>query len=269
MKHIIKCLLAAVVISIFSNLSVGCRNECNKEDFELECTISATEVFQQEEIEVDIFFKNKKNLNFKYSFSGSFLKYCLYNDNVFIPDSTTNEKKEEIIPSNLRELFKIDTATLDAGEYYLYAYTQFEYNGTNIELKTKETKITIKSMIGVDDPFVEPDLFCSIKVAYENGYITKDDVVDIAEIHNNGTTVTPTDEIADELRKAYAEEHPRKNFDYQDVVIKEYVGEFSGGYAAIIAYRDEEAVAEFWSETIANIRIIYNDGFSILFYKKL
>ena len=38
-------------------------------------------------------------------------------------------------------------------------------------------------------------------------------------------------------------------------------------YAVIIAYKDEDAIAETWSETVAEIEIFYKDGFSILIYK--
>ena len=114
---------------------------------------------------------------------------------------------------------------------------------------------------------ISSDVFYTLQETYDEGILTNIEVGVIAERHNTGELATPTEEIATELKTAYAKEYPRENFAFQDVVIKEFIGEFSGCYAVIIAYKDEDASAETWIETVAEIEIFYKDGFSILIYK--
>ena len=129
-------------IVAFLLLFVGCGSEYKEEDFQLECTVSSMEVLQGEEINVHISFKNTKKLPLTVSYSGPFLKYCFYNDKILIPEATTNERNTELISDKAKD-FKIPTDSLEMGEYYFYAYVQFECKGQQFEIKTKEVKITI------------------------------------------------------------------------------------------------------------------------------
>lgn len=133
-----------VVIVAFVILFVGCGRELKEEDFQLECTVSSMEVLQGEEINVHISFKNTKKSLLTVSYSGPFLKYCFYNDEILIPEATTNERNTERISDKVKD-FKIATDTLETGEYYFYAYVQFEVKGQQFEIKTEEVKITIST----------------------------------------------------------------------------------------------------------------------------
>ena len=135
--------LSVIFLFVWAFLFVSCSgNELTQEDFSLEYVLSSTKVLQGEDVEVNVSFKCKKKLPVRVSFSGSFLKYSLYNDNITIPDCITNDGKIVYI-SNKSEDFKIVTDSLETGEYYFYAYVQFERKGQQFEIKTEESEITI------------------------------------------------------------------------------------------------------------------------------
>ena len=50
-----------------------------------------------------------------------------------------------------------------------------------------------------------------VKTAHERNWITKDDVVRIAELHNKKTFSVPGDDVAVMLKRSYAKQYPRDN----------------------------------------------------------
>ena len=111
--------------------------------------------------------------------------------------------------------------------------------------------------------------FHDVKTAYERDWITKDDVVRIAELHNKKTFSVLGDDVAVMLKRSYAKQYPRDNFDFNDVEIKEYLGEFSGCFAVIIAYDDEDVPEVLGKDTVADTDIFYSNGFRLCIYKNM
>ena len=111
--------------------------------------------------------------------------------------------------------------------------------------------------------------FYSLKEAYSNGYITKEDVQLIAEIQNKGGSSSLANEISNEIKKSYAKQYASRNYNYKDVRIIKYVGEFNGCHAVIIKFKDEETFQAEGYEIVADTTITYNDGYRISIYEKL
>ncbi len=111
--------------------------------------------------------------------------------------------------------------------------------------------------------------FYSLKEAYSNGYITKEDVQLIAEIQNKGGSSSLANEISNELKKSYAKQYARRNCSNKDVRIIKYIGEFNGCHAVIIEFKDVDTFLVEGYEIVADTTITYNDGYRISIYKKL
>lgn len=151
MKNKIRKFFGVILIGLILFLFPCCLQDnqettnLTEEDFRLDYTISATDVWKGEEIVGNISFK-KPNVLLWPSYRGEFLKWRLYNEKTSILSSTDTEEKHGQIPATYTELnlrIELDTVTIEPGSYYFYAYTEFEYKGKSFELKTEEVKITI------------------------------------------------------------------------------------------------------------------------------
>lgn len=115
----------------------------------------------------------------------------------------------------------------------------------------------------------EQGSFYDIQTALDNELLTENDIRIIAEKHNNENFDVLTDKESLELKKAYAVQFPRKNLNYESVVIEEYLGKYKDCQAVIIHYEDEFAVTETFTETFFNVEIHYKNGFKIKIYEKI
>ena len=115
----------------------------------------------------------------------------------------------------------------------------------------------------------EQGSFYDIQTALDNDLLTENDIRIIAEKHNNENFDVLTDKESLELKKAYTVQFPRKNLNYESVVIEEYLGKYKDCQAVIIHYEDEFAVMETFTETVFNVEIHYKNGFKIKIYEKI
>lgn len=107
---------------------------------------------------------------------------------------------------------------------------------------------------------IENKPFYSLQAAYNNHFITKEDIKTIARLHTEKEEYVLSEEKANEIKNAYYKLFPYEGYSYEDVEILEYLGEYKNSYAIIIHYYDEFAVAEIWSEVVADVQLIYKDG---------
>lgn len=110
--------------------------------------------------------------------------------------------------------------------------------------------------------------FYDIQTAVDNDLLTEEDIKIIAEKHNNENFDVLTDKESLELKKAYAVQFPRKNPNYESVIIEEYLGKYKDCQAVMIHYEDEFAVTETRTETVFSVEIHYKNGFKIYIYTK-
>lgn len=115
---------------------------------------------------------------------------------------------------------------------------------------------------------IENKSFYSLQAAYNNQFITKEDIKTIARLHTEKEEYVISEEKANEIKTAYYNLFPYEGYSYKDVEILEYLGEYNNSYALIIHYYDEFAVAETWSEVVADVQLIYKDGNRIYILNK-
>lgn len=111
--------------------------------------------------------------------------------------------------------------------------------------------------------------FYSLQAAKNEGFVTKNDLKTIADLHKNGNADVLGNEIANEIKAAYFEKNHRYEMTADDVVIRKYLGTYNGAVAVMIDYIDSEYPAVSSSETVGGIKFEYsNGGLQIIIWKK-
>lgn len=125
--------------------------------------------------------------------------------------------------------------------------------------------------------------FCSLEVAYDLGYLTRDDLMCIAEIQNawyygnhdtslSSEQADPLDEdIAREIREtaAYAcrtDSSPIPQADYEDISINAYYGCYDGAYAVMVTDAFSGFDTAIWQINVGGVTFHYYDGRRISVY---
>ena len=111
--------------------------------------------------------------------------------------------------------------------------------------------------------------FYRLQAAYKKGLVTKKDVKTIADLHKNGNADVLSNEIANEIKTAYFEKNHRDDMTVNDVVIRKYLGTYSGAVAVMIDYIDSGYPAVSSSETVGGVKFEYSSGgLQITIWKK-
>jgi len=110
--------------------------------------------------------------------------------------------------------------------------------------------------------------FYSLQAAYNSDFISKKDLKSIANLYKNGNANALSVEISSEIKTAYLERYPQEGMTTDDVVIDKYLGTYNDCVALMIGYTNSTYTQAVWSETIAGVKINYNNGQRIFVWKK-
>lgn len=160
MRKYLRFFLSVCFMFVLSILFVCCGKQAEtpdftQEDFELEYTISATDVWYGDEIRVDVTFKKEKDVILFYDHVGDFFKWHLYNEDTSILSCTDTKYWQycQLGYNEVHKTFNLKTVDFEPGEYYFTVYVDFEHKGEKFEFKSEEVKITI----GWEEPSVGLD----------------------------------------------------------------------------------------------------------------
>ena len=110
--------------------------------------------------------------------------------------------------------------------------------------------------------------FYSLQEAYDNGWITEENLQSIADLYHNKQTASEIDiseAVSYSIRKTYAEQW-KTPLDIEDVFY-EYYGEYNGCFAVYVSAKDMAVSGDVEIETIGNVSITYTDGGRIKIWK--
>ncbi len=105
--------------------------------------------------------------------------------------------------------------------------------------------------------------FYSLQEAYDNGWITEENLQSIADLYHNKQTAPEIDiseAVSYSIRKTFADEW-NTPIDIEDVFY-EYYGEYNGCFAVDVSTKDMVVDGSMFVETIGNVSITYNTGSS-------
>lgn len=111
--------------------------------------------------------------------------------------------------------------------------------------------------------------FYSLQEAYDNGWITEENLQSIADLYHNKQTAPEIDiseAVSYSIRKTYAEKW-KTPLDIEDVFY-EYYGEYNGCFAVDVSTKDMAVSGDVEIVTIGNVSITYTDGGRIKIWKE-
>ena len=117
--------------------------------------------------------------------------------------------------------------------------------------------------------------YCGMQEAYDNGWITVEDLQSIANHQNNGTD--PNDTLSAEVEKAIKKTVAKdlRSFPYpiliatvKDVTIDRYYGTYNNCVAVMISNAYTEYPQALWDDVIAGVIFHYYDGNVIVIWKQ-
>ena len=108
--------------------------------------------------------------------------------------------------------------------------------------------------------------FYSLQEAYDNGWITEENLQSIADLYHNKQTAPEIDiseAVSHSIRKTFADEckAPVEEVSYR------YYGEYNGCFAVRLSKKDMVVDGSMFVETIGNVSITYTDGGRIKIWK--
>ena len=115
---------------------------------------------------------------------------------------------------------------------------------------------------------ISEEPFYSLQAAYDSGFITKEDLKCIEGFHKEGSADVINGEILSEIKASYFAIYPQSESTVDDITIDKYYGSYRDCVALMIGYVNSTYTATIWSETIAGVKIEYNNGQRILIWKK-
>lgn len=119
-----------------------------------------------------------------------------------------------------------------------------------------------------DTPKYIEGAFYSLRDAYDNGWITEENLQSIADLYHNKQTAPEIDiseAVSYSIRKTFADER-NTPLDIDDVYY-EYYGEYNGCFAVNVSTKDMVVTTSIDIETIGNVSITYTDGGRIKIWK--
>lgn len=121
---------------------------------------------------------------------------------------------------------------------------------------------------GNNGKLISEEPFYSLQAAYNNNFISKEDLKSIASLHKNGNDNALSVETSSEIKTAYLERYPQDGMTADDVVIDKYFGTYNSCVALMIGYTNNIYSDLVWSETIAGVKISYSNSQRIFVWKK-
>ena len=138
--------LIALIFSIFTSyILIACNANVGEQDFTVSLNVENVEVIKGRDICAHITLKNTIDRSLKIVYNGSLLKYKIYNENMEKP-YYTDDCNQIIIWKNqeITQDVYINTEEMDLGNYFLYAYVEFEYKDQIIEVVSDTVEIVIQ-----------------------------------------------------------------------------------------------------------------------------
>ena len=138
--------LIALIFNIFTScILIACNANVGEQDFTVSLNVENVEVIKGSDICAHITLKNTIDRSLKIVYNGSLLKYKIYNENMEKP-YYTDDCNQIIIWKNqeITQDVYINTEEMDLGNYFLYAYVEFEYKDQIIEVVSDTVEIVIQ-----------------------------------------------------------------------------------------------------------------------------
>ncbi len=106
--------------------------------------------------------------------------------------------------------------------------------------------------------------FYSLQEAYDNGWLTREDLLSVAYYQNHSWGEEQVEypqkldlDTEKDLIEVYAK---KKNMNTEDVRIFSYYGTYNGSYVIDIGHRDGIVTGVVWTETVGGVEINYCSG---------
>ena len=120
----------------------------------------------------------------------------------------------------------------------------------------------IKGKIICEEPFY------SLQAAYNNNWLTKENLQSIAFVRNNKQQITLDEELSSEIKQSYTERYSRSGKTADNVIIDKYYGTYNDCAILMIRYDNDAYTTAIERETVGGIKFTYPDSRRILIYKK-